>query len=83
MGDQGIPKSMVGLAEEVELGDGEKEEEEGEEKEEEEEEKEEEDTLGEVVEIIFKISVGVVVDPTMLETISKMNVVATRLAMVR
>ena len=76
MGDQGIPKSMVGLAEEVELGDGEKEEEE-------EEEEEEEDTLGEVVEIIFKISVGVVVDPTMLETISRMNVVTIRLAMVR
>ena len=75
MGDQGIPKSMVGLAEEVELGDGEKEEEE--------EEEEEEDTLGEVVEIIFKISVGVVVDPTMLETISRMNVVTIRLAMVR
>ena len=71
MGDQGISKSMVGLAEEVELGDGEKEEE------------EEEDTLGEVVEIIFKISVGVVVDPTMLETISRMNVVTIRLAMVR
>ena len=73
MGDQGILKSMVGLAEEVELGDGEKEE----------EEEEEEDTLGEAVEIIFKISVGVVVDPTMLETISRMNVVTTRLAMVR
>ena len=73
MGDQGILKSMVGLAEEVELGDGEKEE----------EEEEEEDTLGEAVEIIFKISVGVVVDPAMLETISRMNVVTTRLAMVR
>ena len=73
MGDQGIPKSMVGLAEEVELGDGA----------EKEEEEEEEDTLGEVVEIIFKISVGVVVDPTMLETISRMNVVTTTLAMVR
>ena len=72
MGDQGIPKSMVGLAEEVELGDGA-----------EKEEEEEEDTLGEVVEIIFKISVGVVVDPTMLETISRMNVVTIRLAMVR
>ena len=77
VGDQGISKSMVGLAEEVELGDGEKEEEE------QEEEEEEEDTLGEAVEIIFKISVGVVVDPTMLETISRMNVVTTRLAMVR
>ena len=39
MGDQGISKSMVGLAEEVELGDGAKEEKE-------EEEEEEEDTLG-------------------------------------
>ena len=69
VGDQGIPKSMVGLAEEVELG--------------EEVEEEEEDTLGEAVEIILKIPVGVVVDPTMLETISRMNVVTTRLAMVR
>ena len=43
MGDQGIPKSLVGLAEEVELGDGEKEE----------EEEEEEDTLGEVVEVMM------------------------------
>ena len=61
--------SMVGLAEEVELGDG--------------EEEEEEDTLGEAVEIILQIPVGVVVDPTMLETISRMNVVITTLAMVR
>ena len=75
MGDQGISKSMVGLAEEVELGDGAKEEKE--------EEEEEEDTLGEAVEIILKIPVGVVVDPTMLETISRMNVVTIRLAMVR
>ena len=73
MGDQGISKSMVGLAEEVELGDGAKEEKE--------EEEEEEDTLGEAVEIILKIPVGV--DPTMLETISRMNVVTTTLAMVR
>ena len=64
---------MVGLAEEVELGDGA----------EEEEEEEEEDTLGEAVDIILRIPVGVVVDPTMLETISRMNVVTTRLAMVR
>ena len=52
MGDHripSIPTSMVGLAEEVELGEG-----------------EEEDTLGEAVEM----PVGVVVDPTMLETIS-------------
>ena len=75
VGDQSISRSMVGLAEEVELGDG------GEE--EEEEEEEEEDTLGEAVEMMFRIPVGVVVDPTMLETISRMNVVTTRLAMVR
>ena len=72
MGDQGISKSMVGLAEEVELGDGA-----------EKEEEEEEDTLGEAVEIIVEIPVGVVVDPSMLETISRMNVVTTMLAMVR
>ena len=72
VGDQRISTSMVGLAEEVELGDG------GEE-----EEEEEEDTLGEAVEIMFRIPVGVVVDPSMLETISRMNVVTTRLAMVR
>ena len=72
VGDQGICTSMLGLAEEVELGhrgDGEGE--------------EEEDTLGEAVEIIMAMPVGVVVDPTMLETISRMNVVTTRLAMVR
>ena len=74
MGDQGISKSMVGLAEEVELGDG---------AEKEEEEEEEEDTLGEAVEIIVEIPVEVVGDPTMLETISRMNVVTTMLAMVR
>ena len=76
MGVQGFTKSMVGLAEEVELGESWKEEEEK-------EEEEEEDTLGEAVEIIIKIHVGVVVDPTMLETISRMNVVTTRLARVR
>ena len=76
MGDQSIPTSMVGLAEEVELRDG------GE-KEEEKEEEEEEDTLGGAVELTIQIPVGVVVDPTMLETISRMNVVTTRLAMVR
>ena len=68
---------MVGLAEEVELGDF------GEEEKEQEEEEEEEDTLGEAVEMILWMPVGVVVDPTMLETISRMNVVTTRLAMVR
>ena len=70
VGDQRITKSMVGLAEEVELGDG------G-------EEEEEEDTLGEAVGKDIQKPVGVVVDPTMLETISRMNVVTTRLAMVR
>ena len=69
--DQGITTSMVGLAEEVELKDGEMEEE------------EEEDTLGEAVEMMFGMPVGVVVDPTMLETISRMNVVTTTLVMVR
>ena len=71
VGDQSISTSMVGLAEEVELRDG------GEEGE------EEEDTLGGAVELIIQIPVGVVVDPTMLETISRMNVVTTTLAMVR
>ena len=70
VGDQRITKSMVGLAEEVELGDG------G-------EEGEEEDTLGEAVEVVMQIPVGVVVDPSMLETISRMNVVTNTLAMVR
>ena len=71
VGNQSI-LSMVGLAEEVEFGNG------GEE-----EEEEEEDTLGEAVDITVRIPVGVVVDPTMLEKISRMNVVTTRLAMVR
>ena len=70
MGDQSLTNSKVGLAEEVDLGDGE-------------EEEEEEDTLGEAVEVVMQIPVGVVVDPTMLETISRMNVVTIRLAMVR
>ena len=47
------------------------------------EEEEGEDTLGEAVEIIIRISVGVVVDPTMPETISRMNVATISLAMVR
>ena len=70
MGDQSISTSMVGLAEEAELRNG------G-------EEVEEEDTLGKAVEVVMQIPVGVVVDPTMLETISRMNVVTTTLAMVR
>ena len=77
MGNHSMNTSMVGLAEEVELGDG------GEEEKEQEEEEEEEDTLGEAVEMILWMPVGVVVDPTMLETISRMNVVTTRLVMVR
>ena len=77
MGNHSMNTSMVGLAEEVELGDG------GEEEKEQDEEEEEEDTLGEAVEMILWMPVGVVVDPTMLETISRMNVVTTRLAMVR
>ena len=71
VGDQSISTSMVGLAEELELRDG------GEEGE------EEEDTLGEAVEMMLRKPVGVVVDPLMLETIRGMNVVTTRLAMVR
>ena len=78
MGDHCMSTSlMVGLAEEVELGNG------GMKEEEEEEKEEEEDTLGEAVEIVLYIPVGVVVDPTMLGTISRMNVVTTTLAMVR
>ena len=73
VGDHGIPTSMVGLAEEVDLRDIWQEE----------EEEEEEDTLGEAVGKNMKIPVGVVVDPTMLETISRMNVVTIRLSMVR
>ena len=75
VGDQRISTSMVGLAEEVDLGHcG---------MQVTEEEEEEEDTLGEAVGKNMQIPVGVVVDPTMLETISRMNVVTTRLAMVR
>ena len=72
VGDHGIPTSMVGLAEEVDLRDIWQEEEE-----------EEEDTLGEAVGKNLKIPAGEVVDPTMLETISRMHVVTTTLAMVR
>ena len=70
VGDHGIAMSMVDLAEEVGLRDlGEAE--------------EEEDTLGEAVDVTVRIPVGVVVGPSMLETISRMNVVTTTLAMVR
>ena len=70
VGDHGITMSMVDLAEEVGLRDlGEAE--------------EEEDTLGEAVDVTVGIPVGVVGDPSMLETINRMNVVTTTLAMVR
>ena len=76
VGDHSITMSIVDLAdladlaEEVGLRDlGEAE--------------EEEDTLGEAVDVTIRIPVGVVVDPSMLETISRMNVVTTTLAMVR
>ena len=69
VGDHWLGTSMVGLAEEVELGDI--------------NEEEKEDTLEEAVEILVRIPVGVVVDLSMLETISRMNVVTTTLAMVR
>ena len=72
VGDHRLRTSMVGLAEEVELGERK-----------EEEEEEEEDTLAEAVGKDLMMPVGVVVDPTMLETISRMNVVTTTLAMVR
>ena len=63
VGDQNISTSMVGLAEEVELGNGWMEK----------EEEEEEDTLGEAVEMMLRKPVGVEVDPLMLETIRGMN----------
>ena len=71
VGDQSISTSMVDLAEEEELRDCL------------EEEEEEEDTLGEAVDVSITIPVGVVVDPTILETTRRVNVVTTRLAMVR
>ena len=67
--------SWVGLEEVVELM---------EQKQEEEEEGEEEEvTLGEAVERMGRIPVGVEEDPLMLEKIRKMNVVIKHLAMVR
>lgn len=46
-------------------------------------EEEEEGTQGEAVEDMCTIPVGVVVDPSMLEKISRMNVATTQLVMVR
>ena len=71
VGDHCITMLLVGLVEEVELMDGQKEEE------------EEEGTLGEAVEMVLVIPVGVWVAPTTMETTKTMNVVITRLVMVR
>ena len=73
VGDHCITMLLVGLVEEVELMDGQ----------EEEEEEEEEGTLGEAVEMVLVIPVGVGVAPTTMETTRTMNVVITRLVMVR
>ena len=73
VGDHCIITLLVGLVEEVELMDGQ----------EEEEEEEEEGTLGEAVEMVLVIPVGVGVAPTTMETTRTMNVVITRLVMVR
>ena len=72
VGDHCITMLLVGLVEEVELMDGQ-----------EEEEEEEEGTLGEAVEMVLVIPVGVGVAPTTMETTRTMNVVITRLVMVR
>ena len=68
VGDHCITMLVVGLVEEVELMDG---------------QKEEEGTLGEAVEMVLVIPVGVGVAPTTMETTRTMNVVITRLVMVR
>ena len=72
VGDHCITMLLVGLVEEVELMDGQ-----------EEEEEEEEGTLGEAVEMVLVIPVGVGVAPTTMETTRTINVVITRLVMVR
>ena len=71
VGDLWITILLVGLVEEVELMDGQ------------EEEEEEEGTLGEAVERVKDIPVGVEVDPTILERVKKMNYVSMKLGMVR
>ena len=76
VGDHCITMLLVGLVEEVELMDGQKEEEE-------EEEEEEEGTLGEAVEMVIVIPVGVGVALTTMETTRTMRVVMVRLVMVR
>ena len=70
VGDQSITVLLVGLVEEVELMDGQ-------------EEEEEEGTLGEAVEVVVMIAVGEGVALTTMETNRRMNVVITRLVMVK
>ena len=70
VGDQWITVLLVGLMEEVELMDGQ-------------EEEEEEGTLGEAVEVVVMIAVGEGVALTTMETNRRMNVVITRLVMVK
>ena len=70
VGDQWITVLLVGLVEEVELMDGQ-------------EEEEEEGTLGEAVEVVVMIAVGEGVALTTMETNRRMNVVITRLVMVK
>ena len=71
VGDHCITMLLVGLVVELEPMDSQGEEE------------EEEGTLGEAVEIFLVIAVGVGVAPTTMETTRTMNVVITRLVMVR
>ena len=71
VGDHCISKLLVGLVEEVDVMDGE------------EEEEEEEGTLGEAVEMIGLIPVGVGAALTTMETTRTMHVVIERLVMVR
>ena len=70
VGDHCITMLLVGLVEEVELMESQ-------------EEEEEEGTLGEAVEMVLVIAVGVGVAPTMMETTRTMNAVIKRLVMVR
>ena len=70
VGDQWITVLLVGLVEEVELMDGQ-------------EEEEEEGTLGEAVEVVVMIAVGEGVALTTMEANRRMNVVITRLVMVK